>query len=174
MSCLTDFGLSRTFEEAENPEFRIKIYGRLGYLDPELLGKLRPSSHPRHDIYGLAVLCWEIMSSQSPNSSTSRINPNLFKRTYGCPEDFHQLYEKCRSPTDRLTADDVVHELTRILAAASGDGATVTTDEANTVESVSILPSKTFGQSAYIPTSSRQNSALLLDSGYQSFGMNSG
>ncbi|RUS17046.1 kinase-like domain-containing protein [Endogone sp. FLAS-F59071] len=65
---LTDFGLSRTFAEAQQPEFRIKIYGRLGYLAPELLRRPPPAYCPAHDIFGLGVLLWEIASSDSPNT----------------------------------------------------------------------------------------------------------
>jgi len=134
---LTDFGLSRELKDSKE-ELRLKIYGRLGYLDPELFekkGNSRPPFECRHDIYGLAVLYWEIMYGGNPTEDGYRINQNRFCKIEECPEEFHQLYihcqkpaqgcsgqllekyEPCEEPSERPSADQIVGKLKLILCA---------------------------------------------------------
>lgn len=119
---MTDFGLSRDLKEDKDEQLRLRLYGRLGYVDPELLRKPRPPSAPRHDVFGLAVLYWEIMSRESPNSiqHSNRINPKRFIQAEGCPDEFHQLYKSCSNEkglsTERPSAAKVVYMLKQILA----------------------------------------------------------
>ena len=129
---LTDFGLSRELAESNKEELRLKIYGRLGYLDPELFEKPRPPFEYRHDIYGLAVLYWEIMYRENPTKDGHSINPNRFRKNEECPEEFHRLYihcqkpsrkclghllekyEPCKDSTERPSADEIVERLGQI------------------------------------------------------------
>src|SRR4051794_39858315 len=92
-SRLTDFGSSVTFQEVQF----LKIHGRIGYLAPELLRKPPPALAPEHDVFGFAVLGWEIFARRSPNSSNRRINADRLKRLQGCPEDYQSLYMACGS-----------------------------------------------------------------------------
>ncbi|RUS16801.1 hypothetical protein BC937DRAFT_90797 [Endogone sp. FLAS-F59071] len=126
-SCLTDFGLSRDLKEDKDERLRLRLYGRLGYIDPELLKKPRPESAPRHDIFGLAVLYWEIMSTENPNSSlhSSRTNPKRLGQVKGCPDAFYQLYTNCsremKLPDDRPSAAKVVDILEQMLASMTSE-----------------------------------------------------
>ena len=129
---LTDFGLSRELAKSNKEELRLKIYGRLGYLDPELFENPRPPFEHRHDIYGLAVLYWEIMYGENPTKDGHSINPNRFRKNEECPEEFHRLYIHCQKPsrkylghllekyepckdlTERPSADKIVERLGQI------------------------------------------------------------
>ena len=64
----------------------------------------------------MAVLFWELASGESPNSSTRRINPDLFRRAEGCPEEFHRLYESCSRAFGRPSADEVFIKLQQMIA----------------------------------------------------------
>ncbi|RUS26076.1 kinase-like domain-containing protein, partial [Jimgerdemannia flammicorona] len=161
-SCLTDFGLSWDLKEAEDKQLRPRTYGRLGYLDPELLKKPRPTPAPRHDVYGMAALYWEIMSKENPCSTShySGINPKRFQQVKECPDEFHQLYEECRHPEPRISTVEVVRKLEKML----GD---MVRQEIEQLEVDGIEKERNEPASEEVTSAIVSETSHTMDSGYQ-------
>ncbi|CAH1760245.1 9204_t:CDS:2 [Entrophospora sp. SA101] len=117
---LSDFGISRRLTESTN--LLIRAFGSAKYSDPEHLQNPGGFSRTKKsDIYGLAMLLWEISSGTAPYKDFNTLNlvQLIVNKNYretpvkGSPRKYVQLYQGCweSDPKNRPDANKVLNTL---------------------------------------------------------------
>ncbi|CAI2187298.1 10393_t:CDS:2, partial [Funneliformis geosporum] len=154
---ITDFGISKI---ENNSTMHIGIFGKIAYMEPQILADKNFKYIKPSDIYSYGVLMWEITSGYSPFKDKFSDNNDLINAiTYykvretaiqGTPKVYEKLYKKCwnQKPKQRPTIKKVLEEFLKM-----GFGNSITAESAKIVNDDNNSDSESqFGNSVQLDT----------------------
>ncbi len=137
---ITDFGISKI--EA-NSSIRIEHFGRIAYMEPQILVNPNFPYKKPSDIYSYGVLMWEISSGYPPfkdkfNNDNAIRNAIVYHKARedtisNTPKDYEVLYKKCwnQEPEQRPVIEKILKEFSKMNFKTSIDLNTETIDDCN-------------------------------------------
>ena len=120
---LADLGLCMKEDVAKQIVDDVKLYGRIGYMAPEVLR--RKLYTKAADVYSFGIILWELTSCQMPFSNHSNVSNNTIplileiskgerpEIVEGTPPAFAKLIQDCwnQDPTLRPTMEEVYKKI---------------------------------------------------------------